>query len=119
MNIEYADDTVTAANSKGLTCVTEITGEAGSTQVIDSVAGFEEGVPIEYFYFVSTTASSHDQVVCILLKLRAVQLDWLIRGKFLIEGYGLGLLSVAEVPKLQLLIGGLLTCEDKSVVDID
>ena len=80
MNIEYADDAVTAANSKGLTCVTEITGEAGSTQVVDSVAWFEERVSIEYLDLVSATTASDNKVICVLLKLSAIQLNRFIRG---------------------------------------
>ena len=78
MNIEYADDAVTAANCKGLTCVTEITGEAGSTQVVDSVAWFEERVSIENHDLIGTTTTSDDQIICVLLKLGAVQLDWFV-----------------------------------------
>ena len=78
MNIKYTHDAITSTNGKGLTCVTEITGEAGSTQVVDSVAWFEERVSIENLDLIGTTATSDDQIICVLLKLGAVQLNWFV-----------------------------------------
>ena len=78
--IKYAHDAVTAANCKGLTCITEITGEAGSTQAVDSIAWFEERVSIENLDFVSATTASDNKVICVLLKLRAIQLNIFFRG---------------------------------------
>ena len=80
LNLKYADNAITASNSKSLSRITEVTGEARSTQVIDSVARLEERVAIEYFHLVGSTASCHDQVVCVLLKLGAVQLHRFVRG---------------------------------------
>ena len=78
LNIKYTHDAVTAANRKAFTCITEITGEAGSTQVVDSVAWFEERVSIENLDLIGTTATSDDQIICVLLKLGAVQLNWFV-----------------------------------------
>ena len=78
LNIKYTHDPITAANRKAFTRITEITGEAGSTQVVDSVAWFEERVSIENLDLIGTTATSDDQIICVLLKLGAVQLDWFV-----------------------------------------
>ena len=80
LDIEYTDDTITAANCKGFTSITEITGEAGSTQVVDSVARLEERVSIEYLDLVCATTTSDDKIICVLLKLSAIQLNRFIRG---------------------------------------
>ena len=119
MNFKYTDHTISTSDCESLSCVAEVAGEARSTQVVDSVARLEEGVTIEYFHLVGSTASCHDEVICVLLKLRAVQLHWLLRRQLLIKTDGLGLLSVAEVPQLQLLVGGLLASEDEAIVNIN
>ena len=80
MNIKYTHDAITSTNCKGFTCVTEITGEAGSTQVVDSVAWFEERVSIENLDLVSATTASDNKVICVLLKLSAIQLNGFVRG---------------------------------------
>ena len=78
LNIKYTHDAVTAANCKGFTCITEITGEACSTQVVYSVAWFEERVSIENLDLVGSATTSDDKIICVLLKLGAIQLNWFV-----------------------------------------
>ena len=79
-DFEAAHHTVAATDCERVSGVAEITGEGGSTKVVDPITWLEEGVSIEHFDFIGSASSCDDQVVGVLLELSGIQLHGLLGG---------------------------------------
>lgn len=118
-DIEDANDTITAANCEHLTRIAEVGGEAGTRQIVDAIAWLEEAVAVEDFDFVGSGATRQNQIVRVLLELSRIELNWGGRGQFFVEWDVFRELSRAQVPKLELVLLGVLSSQNETIMDIN
>ena len=118
-DIEDADDAITTADREHLTRIAEVGGEAGTRQIVDAIAWLEEAVTVEDFDFVGSRATSQNQIVRVLLELSRVELHWGRGGQFFVEWDVFRELSRAQVPKLELILLGVLSSQNETIMNIN
>ena len=118
-DIEDADDAITTADREHLTRIAEVGGEAGTRQIVDAIAWLKEAVTVEDFDFVGSRATSQNQIVRVLLELSRVELHWGSGGQFFVEWDVFREFSRAQVPKLELVLLGVLSSQNETIMNIN